>query len=276
MAATLTIGDFARATHLSVKALRHYHRVGLLVPADVDSGSGYRRYGTDQIGTAHIIRRFRDLEMPLDEIAAVVATDDLAVRNQLITGHLDRLERALSDTQSAVRSLRDLLGSSAPPSIELRSVAPTPAVAITAMVDWSDLGPWFRGALGELDATLAAHDLPAAGPAAGAYGNELFGHGYGAATVFVPVSDPISDVGRVRVVTIPAVDLATTIHRGTHDDIDLAYGALGDYVADHAISLDAPIRETYTVSFRETPDAQRWSTEIGWPIFHPGSPASTR
>jgi DNA-binding transcriptional MerR regulator len=112
MPAPLTIGDFARATHLSVKALRHYHRIGLLVPAEIDRTSGYRHYATDQIATAHIIRRFRDLDMPLDEIADVVATDDLEARNRLVTGHLDRLERALGATQSAVRSLRDLLGSS--------------------------------------------------------------------------------------------------------------------------------------------------------------------
>jgi DNA-binding transcriptional MerR regulator len=42
MPAALTIGDFSRATHLSVKTLRHYHRVGLLAPADVDADTGYR------------------------------------------------------------------------------------------------------------------------------------------------------------------------------------------------------------------------------------------
>src|SRR4029079_8550337 len=41
---TLSIGDFSRMTFVSVKALRHYHEVGLLAPAAVDPGSGYRRY----------------------------------------------------------------------------------------------------------------------------------------------------------------------------------------------------------------------------------------
>jgi hypothetical protein len=39
---TLTIGDFSRATHLSVKMLRHYHNIGLLEPAGVDPDTGYR------------------------------------------------------------------------------------------------------------------------------------------------------------------------------------------------------------------------------------------
>ena len=49
MQTTVPIGDFARATHLSVKALRHYHEEGLLAPAEVDPDSGYRRYDLAQI-----------------------------------------------------------------------------------------------------------------------------------------------------------------------------------------------------------------------------------
>ena len=73
MATTLTIGDFARMTHLSVKTLRHYHQVGLLEPAHVDPANGYRYYTTDQVPTAQVIRRFRDLDMPIDTVRAVLA-----------------------------------------------------------------------------------------------------------------------------------------------------------------------------------------------------------
>ena len=59
MSTYLSIGDFSRATHLTVKTLRHYHQIGLLEPADVDPHTGYRRYTTDQIPTAQVIRRFR-------------------------------------------------------------------------------------------------------------------------------------------------------------------------------------------------------------------------
>ena len=52
MTSTLPIGDFSRATHLSVKMLRHYHELGLLEPADVDADTGYRRYAAEQIVTA--------------------------------------------------------------------------------------------------------------------------------------------------------------------------------------------------------------------------------
>ena len=95
MPAALTIGDFSRATHLSVKMLRHYHHVGLLAPADVDADTGYRRYTTDQIPTAQVIRRFRDLDMPLDQIRAVLEAPDERTRNELVSAHLASLEQNL-------------------------------------------------------------------------------------------------------------------------------------------------------------------------------------
>ena len=127
MSGTLTIGDFSRATFLSVKTLRHYHRVGLLEPSAVDPASGYRRYTSDQIPTAQVIRRFRDLDMPLEDIASVLRAPNQTTRSQLIAAHLTRLEQTLADTQSAVASLRDLLEHpSIPASIEHRRIPATP------------------------------------------------------------------------------------------------------------------------------------------------------
>jgi DNA-binding transcriptional MerR regulator len=73
MAAGLTVGDFSRATHLSVKTLRHYHQAGLLEPAAVNPDTGYRYYSAGQVPAAQVIRRLRDLEMPVADVKAVLA-----------------------------------------------------------------------------------------------------------------------------------------------------------------------------------------------------------
>ena len=52
MTTLLSIGDFSRMTYLSVKALRHYHDVGVLEPAQIDASSGYRFYLPNQVGMA--------------------------------------------------------------------------------------------------------------------------------------------------------------------------------------------------------------------------------
>jgi len=74
----------------------------------------------------------------------------------------------------------------------------------------------------------------------------------------------------VRSATLPAVDVAVAVHCGSHDDIDRTYGALATHVAEHAISLDGPIRETYIVGPIDSADRDQWVTEIAWPIFRPG------
>jgi DNA-binding transcriptional MerR regulator/effector-binding domain-containing protein len=274
MPAALTIGDFSRATHLSVKTLRHYHRVGLLEPADVDAGSGYRRYTTDQIPTAQVIRRFRDLDMPLDQIGAVLRAPDLRTRNELIAAHLASLELGLARTQSAVASLRDLLAHpSAQAPVSHRRVGATTAAAVTAVVATGDLLPWYLGALGELHATLDARGVRACGPPGGMYAGEMFTRERGEATVFVPTATEIQPLGRVVPVVVPAAELAVIVHPGSHADVDLAYGALATYVTSHALQVDGPIREYYVVGRHDTADENAWRTEICWPIFSTGAAA---
>jgi DNA-binding transcriptional MerR regulator len=278
MSHSLPIGDFARATHLSVKALRYYHRVGLLEPADVDEHTGYRRYTTAQIPTAQIIRRFRDLDMPVDEVAQVLAAPDVDTRNRLIADHLSRLEQGLSRTQAAVTSLRGLLeqpAGGAPVPIGRRRVPATPAAAIVETVDLADALSWHQGALGELYATLEAQQVLPAGPAGGIFAGELFTHERGEAIIFVPCEGALRPMGRVVELTVPPTELATIVHPGEHHGMDLAYGALASYVTEHALAVEGPIREYYLVGRRDTAHADQWRTEIGWPIFHTGPvPAS--
>jgi DNA-binding transcriptional MerR regulator len=268
MQAALTIGDFSLATQLSVKMLRHYHRVGLLEPADVDADTGYRRYTTDQIPTAQVIRRFRDLDMPLDQIHAVLEAPDLSTRNALISAHLASLEQSLARTQSAVASLRDLLDR--PPAagpVSHRRVGAAMTAAVTAVIAMGDLVPWYLGALGELHATLEALGVPASGPAGGIFAGELFADERGEATVFIPTATEIQRLGRVEPVVVPAAELAVIVHPGSLADVDRAYGALAAYVASHALQVDGPIREHYVVGRQDTADESAWRTEVCWPIF---------
>jgi DNA-binding transcriptional MerR regulator len=272
MPAALTIGDFARATQLSIKTLRHYHRVGLLEPAEVDSDTGYRRYTAGQIPTAQIIRRFRDLDMPLEQIHAVLEAPDPAARNQLISAHLSSLEQELARTQYAVASLRDLLsGTSVTGPVSHRRVGATRAAAVTAVITMAELVPWYLGALGELQATLEARGVPTTGPSGGMFAGELFADERGEATVFIPTATEAPRLGRVESIVVPAAELAVIQHPGPLTDVDRAYGALAAHVASHELRLDGPIREHYLIGRQDTADEKQWRTEVCWPIFSTGA-----
>lgn len=68
----LTIGAFARASRLSLKALRLYDELHLLPPARTDHLTGYRYYTPDQLDRAQLIGLLRQLGLPLSAVRAVL------------------------------------------------------------------------------------------------------------------------------------------------------------------------------------------------------------
>ena len=277
MATMLTIGDFSRMTHLSVKALRHYHDMGVLEPAAVDPFTGYRSYDTSQVGSAQVIRRLRDLGMPLDSIAAVLAAPDLEARNREIAAHLTRMERQLEQTQTSVAALRALLtGPAVRPAIELRAIAAVTALAVRAVVDAAELNAWGSEAFDALAAALSATGLTAAGPYGGLFHGDFFELERSEVTAFVPVAaraaaTGLDPAGGVRMLQIPAVEAAVAVHQGAFSEIDRTYAAVGEVVAERAIGTGGPIREYYLVSSADTDDVARHRTEVCWPVFRTGA-----
>jgi DNA-binding transcriptional MerR regulator len=275
MATRLTIGEFSRMTHLSIKALRHYHDVGVLEPAAIDPFTGYRSYDARQVASAQVIRRLRDLGMSLDSIRTVVGASDVETRNREIAAHLERMELQLEQTQTAVAGLRALLaGPAARPAIELRTIPAVTALAVRQVVAAADLTEWGSGAFGTLADALSATGASATGPFGALFPGDFFELERSEITVFVPVGagHPGSlPGGGVLLAEIPAIEAAVALHEGALDDIDRTYGALGTAVAERAIGVDGPIREYYPVGFADTDDERQHRTEVCWPVFLTGA-----
>jgi DNA-binding transcriptional MerR regulator len=267
----LTIGDFSRMTLLSIKALRHYHEIGLLEPVAVDPESGYRIYDVDQVPTAQVIRRLKDLGMPLDDVKRVLLAPDLDSRNRAIVDHLQRMETELEQTKANVASLRRLLEGPETPNarIEFRSLAPAKAIAIRDRVTVDGLDAWWMEAYGELHNAAVGSRLSRSGPDGALYPSEWFEEEIGDVVAFMPVTGDIevSRTGRAQPYVVPAAELAVLLHRGSFRDLDQTFAALGAFVFERAIGVDGPIREYYLVTSFETQDEASLQTEVAWPIF---------
>ena len=79
----LSIGEFARESGLSAKALRLYDELDLLPPAHVDPANGYRYYARDQLDRAHLVARLRLVGMPLARIRSVLGLPGPAAATEL-------------------------------------------------------------------------------------------------------------------------------------------------------------------------------------------------
>src|SRR5262245_21206032 len=87
----LSIGTFALLSGLSVPTLRHYDEVGILEPAEVDRHTGYRRYQREQLALARTILALRAVDLPIDEVRAVLQAHDAAATAAILAVHRDRL-----------------------------------------------------------------------------------------------------------------------------------------------------------------------------------------
>jgi DNA-binding transcriptional MerR regulator len=267
----LTIGEFSRLTHLSVRTLRRYHDAGLLVPATVDETTAYRYYDVAQIPTAQVIHRLRELDVPLPEVHAILQSDPNA-RAAIVAEHVRRLEDELERKQAAVVALRRLLSpDTSPVAVTVRAVPAVTAAAVSDVVDLDDVLSWYAGAAAELEAAVTEPT----GPPGGMYDDALFQTGRGQAVVYLPTAQP-PRTGRVHPVTLPATELAVATHHGAHDDIDVTYGELGTWVVRNALRVSGPVRETYLVGPRDTDDPTAWRTEISWPAFGLSAPPDSR
>ncbi|MCU4187180.1 MerR family transcriptional regulator [Acidiferrimicrobium sp. IK] len=271
----LSIGDFSRMTHLSVKALRHYHDLGILEPVETDPYTGYRYYEPEQVPVAQVIRRFRDLGMPLDQVKAVLDAPDVPSRNKAIVVHLEHMQTELARTQATVAGLEALL--EGPPRrmpVTLRSIPDADVVAIREVVDTADFAPWWMGAFDELRQTVAGDGAEPAGTAGALYPGQFFELDRAEVTAFVPVSRPVRSKGpasRVESLRVPGGEFAVALHAGPLEEVDRTYGALGTVVAERTIGIDGPIREYYLVGFADTDDQEQHRTEVCWPVFQTAS-----
>jgi len=91
----LTIGQLAASAGVTVRAVRHYHQIGLLPEPDRDA-SGYRRYGATAVVSLIKIRTLANAGVPLSHIGQMLEADApaFAAAVQRIDSHLrDEIER---------------------------------------------------------------------------------------------------------------------------------------------------------------------------------------
>ncbi|WP_067648159.1 MerR family transcriptional regulator [Nocardia harenae] len=105
----MPIGEFARRSGLTASALRFYADTGVLLPAEVDAVTGYRYYAAEQVERAGVLRRLREMRMPLGPVLRVLDGDpEQAVR--LVREHAAAVAAEAALAQRTAAELEAALG----------------------------------------------------------------------------------------------------------------------------------------------------------------------
>jgi DNA-binding transcriptional MerR regulator len=267
----LRIGEFARASWLSVKALRAYHEIGLLVPAEVDPRTGYRSYSGAQLVEAAVIRQLRQLDVPLDSIREVINARDPVVTQKVLGEHAMVLEGRLAALRRTIDDLH--LAVDAPDThtpVHRRHELSRIVLTCSGTVREDE----FEGFLARSRALLLDAAASSAAVVAGSFGGcypPLRDDDAQDVVAFLPVEvTPLVPAAfrsaGVRVSDLPATDVAVLIHVGGYETLEDSYRILGMWVAAHGDPADLPVREIYVVGETEADAPDEFRTEICWPI----------
>lgn len=261
----IKIGDFSRICQVPVSTLRYYADQGLLPPAQVDPFTGYRYYTLDQLPLLHRIVALRDLGLSLEQIGLVLreklATTE--IRGMLRLRHAE-LSQQIADEQARLARVAARIrqieqeGTMSGYDVVLKEVAPQPVAGIRQIIPhYGAIGPLFD----ELYAYLGRHG--AGGLAATIDHNE----GYMErdpdmeAAVYLQGEVPASE--RVKVYTLPAATVASTIHKGAWEGLNAAYTALMAWIEPSGYRVVGESRELY-LHMAESPDGH--VTEVQIPV----------
>lgn len=95
----LKIGEFSRLMQTTVKTLRHYEQIGLLLPDEVDEATGYRYYRMEQMQRLNAIKDLKSLGFSLDEIKDIYDDDTHTPSLEILEAKIDDCRRQLRELE---------------------------------------------------------------------------------------------------------------------------------------------------------------------------------
>jgi len=272
----LSIGAFARRSRLSPRALRLYERLGLLRPVQVERDNGYRRYHVSQLATAHLIAELRRLDMPLAQVASVLAAlgpevaevtrvlgpdngpntsgPDRARAADLLAGYWAEVERRIATQRELAAHLQLRMASHEEGSVlrvsmfdvSEREVSEQLVLTEQRHVRIQEMPGWLPAAIGRVTAAAEGH-----GGAAGAlfviYHGEVNQDSDGPVEVCVPVGaqDEAQDVAMRREPAHREAYVRITKAQWEFPQILSAYDAVSQWLQAKGQQMAGSPREVY-------------------------------
>jgi DNA-binding transcriptional MerR regulator/effector-binding domain-containing protein len=266
----LSIGAFSRVSGLTVKALRHYDEIGLLEPARVDEGTGYRYYGLEQARAAEAIRRLRSLEIPLDEIRELLGADEPVVRERLAVHRarlegravetkriLDELDRIIDGREKLVPDAKQLA-----PELEVKEVPARRVAFIGERVHMEEMS---KVVPRNIDRVAEAIRMRHAGPPfckCPAPDEE----GYFETEIGWPIPGDVEVEAPFEVTEYPAATALVLKHVGPYEELGRSYRFMAEQLEERSLTAAGAPVEWYESDPEKVPDPKDYVTIIEWPL----------
>ena len=276
-----SIGEFARLTAVSVRALRYYDEIGLLRPAKVDPGTGYRGYTAEQLGQLNRIVALKELGLSLAQTRQLLDGITLEELQGMLMLRRAQLEHELEEHQNKLLGvearLRYIAREGAMPADDI-VVKKIPAMGVVAIAGRAPaFGPEnivpVVNRSQELFDQLGIRELvKEAGPRVIFYEHD---HGQDI-TVYLalPVAEPPAELPEpARYLVLPEIEAAVAVRSGPAAGIfPVVYHDLVRWADEHGYDVSLPGREVWVHEVHDIADVSQQVFEVQVPFRRPEAP----
>ncbi len=268
----LKIGDFSKLSRVSIRMLRYYNALGLLVPAMTDQFTSYRYYSEDQLPVAGRITELKDMGFGLAAIGEIMKRyDDPRVLTQHLRLKQAELREQSAETAYRLRLLETALqrlgkdGVSMNYNVILKELPERYVASVRKQIPGYDQEGLLWDILMEETAPLKMQDGDPC------YTNAIFHDTeYKENDVDVEVQKSVkgkyADTANVTFKTEPPVLVASSTYKGAYDGINEVNEAVANWVRDNGYTFQGASFFIYHVSPHETQDPDEYVTEVCYPV----------
>ena len=266
----LKIKEFSRLCGVTVKTLRHYEKIGLLQPFEIDEWTGYRYYNVSQMQAMENIRRLKEMGFSLDEISEMFASGSLKPTLQTLEKKIAESERELRKLQQRCTMLRNLVDSQNKiQKMEQISIQSLPEIIVAShreiISSYNDLGRLCCEVIGPEMARLGCK-CPEPGYCFTIEHNE-----YRPTNIDIEYCEQVEEMGKdseiIQFKKIPAVEKAICMkHYGPYERLYQSYVELFKYIEQQGYKVIGAPRANYIDGIWNQEDPKKWLTMIQVPV----------
>ena len=268
----LKIGDFSKLSRISIRMLRHYDEIGLLVPKTTDNFTGYRYYGEGQLPVAGRITALKDMGFSLSANGEILKSyenpqalaDFLAVKLAEVQTEAEETGRRLLLLDTAIKRLRKdetaMNYNVTLKNLPERYVASVRKV-IPAYNQEGILWNLMMAETAQLQLQIADNCCSLA-----IFHDEGYKESDVDVEIQIAVKGSYHDTRHVVFKTVPAVEIASAIYKGSYDQLTAVNNAVANWVNDNGYEFNGAMFCIYHVSPAQTQNPDELVTEVCCPV----------
>lgn len=268
----IKIGDFSKLSMISIRMLRHYDSIGLLIPEQIDRFTGYRYYSARQLSTASRIQALKQMGFGLAAIKEILsAYGDADSLRQYLLIHRKKIQNDAKQLEQQMRLVEKEIDRLRKDGNFMKYDVTIKEFPKLQMACLRDVIPSYEreGILWER--MKKAADKIGVQPANPCYSMAVFyDEGFKESDVDVEIRMAVTgvyqDAEDLKFRDVPQITVATAILKGDFSGVSDACQSIADWVTSNGYRFNGPMFNIYHVNPGTDPNPENWVTEICFPV----------